>query len=542
MVHKKTLGLLFSFVFITSMFMGISVVSLSGGDMYSALMAPPNRYCTITNPSNGETVLGVVTITVDASATPRILIDGVQVAQAYSYDWDTTAYSDGSHTIEAKVPARSDIITVTVSNGGGGNNAPVVTITAPADGATISGTYQVSVSVSDEDTLVPDIYIDGAYITTSYTYDWDTTAYSDGSHTVYAEATDSGGLTGSDTNTVTVDNTGGSQGWSKANLVQKLPWWNDVIDVEKTGYTGSSSVVVILDTGLVSGWTDYFPEANILTEYSRSYTKELGKDNVEWNQDTEGHGTAVTATVIGYRLFTSTYEYWIQGVAEDAKIVMLRVLYWIGGFGPPSKRVTETELLNNWADAIDYARSLKSGVLGGYNMIVSMSLGYDNTNSKLNTAIANAEDEGIVVCTSAGNSGPSYDTTGYPANLQDTTSVAAAGYEGFTGAYGLTGIWTDIPEDDFSGVFVSEFSSRGKVDVTAIGENLVLPYSDGYYYISGTSFSCPQTSGVYALMFEAYGAMSVSWLESRLQSTAIDLGYDVYTQGAGFIQADGATG
>ncbi|TFG29345.1 hypothetical protein EU527_15965, partial [Candidatus Thorarchaeota archaeon] len=72
MVRKKTFCLLFSFVFITSMFMGVSVTTLSGGDMHSALMAPPSRYCTITNPSNGETVSGVVTITVDASATPRI--------------------------------------------------------------------------------------------------------------------------------------------------------------------------------------------------------------------------------------------------------------------------------------------------------------------------------------------------------------------------------------------------------------------------------------------------------------------------------------
>ncbi|MHA1769487.1 MAG: S8 family serine peptidase [Candidatus Thorarchaeota archaeon] len=540
MVHNKTLGLLVSLVFITSMFMGASVAILSDGQVYSALMAP-NRHCTITNPVDGATVSGVVTITVDATATPTISIDGVEVAQAYSYEWDTSAYSDGAHKIDARIPGRSDSITVTVSNGGGGNNAPVVTITSPDDGATVSGVYQISVSVSDEDTLTPDIYIDDVYVATAYTYDWDTTTYSDGSHTIYAEATDSGGLTGSDTNAVTVDNTGGGQGWSKDNLEHKLPWWNDVIDVEKTGYTGAGSVVVILDTGLVSGWTDYFPQENILTDYCRSYTKELGKDSVEWNEDTEGHGTAVTATVIGYRLVTSTDEYWITGVAEDAKIVMLRVLYWIGGFGAPSKRVTETDMLNNWADAIDYARSLKSGALSGYNMVVSMSLGYENTNDNLNTAIANAEDAGIVVCTSAGNDGPDYDTTGYPANLQDTTSVAAAGYEGLTDTYGITGIWTDIPEDDFSKVFVSDFSSRGKVDITAIGENLVLPYSDGYYYISGTSFSCPQTSGVYALMFEAFGAQSVSWLEGHMQSTAVDLGYDVYTQGAGFVQADGAT-
>ncbi|MHA2426041.1 MAG: S8 family peptidase, partial [Candidatus Thorarchaeota archaeon] len=316
-----------------------------------------------------------------------------------------------------------------------------------------------------------------------------------------------------------------------------MPWWNDVIDVDQTSQTGAGTVVVIVDTGLVSEYLDYFPEENILTEYSRSYTQELGKDNVAFDEDTEGHGTAVTGTIIGYRLTVGT-ESWVNGVAEDAKIVMLRCLYWTGGSG--SGYVSTTELLNNWADCIDYARSLKNGALSGYNMIVSMSLGIDATNTNLQNAVANAENAGIVVSTSAGNDGPGADTTAYPANYADTTSVAAAGVNGLTGAYGIDGIATDLPENDFSDVFVSDFSSRGKVDVTGVGENLVLPYYGGYYYISGTSFSCPQTSGVFALMFDAFGAQSVAWLEGHLQHTCVDSGYDTSTQGAGFIQADGA--
>lgn len=327
--------------------------------------------------------------------------------------------------------------------------------------------------------------------------------------------------------------------WTKASLTPMLPWWNDVIDVEKQTNTGAGTVVVIIDTGMVSAYLNYFPAENILTTYCKSYTKDLGKDRVAWNKDTEGHGTAVTGTIIGYRLDTSTTDYWIKGVAENAKIVMIRCLYWIGGSG--KTYVSESEMLTNWANAIDYARSLKAGALSSYNMVISMSLGYTATNTALTTAISNAEAAGIIVCASAGNEGPSPNTTGYPASLDKATSVAAAGYVGLTGAYGLAGISTDIPENDFSGVFVSDFSSRGKVDVTGVGENLILPYYGGYYYISGTSFSCPQTSGVYALMFQAWGQQTVAWLESKLKSTAVNLGYDVSTQGSGFIQADGAT-
>ncbi|MBN1330254.1 MAG: S8 family serine peptidase [Candidatus Heimdallarchaeota archaeon] len=326
--------------------------------------------------------------------------------------------------------------------------------------------------------------------------------------------------------------------WSKANLPHVLPWWNDIIDVEKQPYTGAGTVVVVIDTGLVSNWQNYFPQENILTEYSKSYTQLLGKDSVAWNADTEGHGTAVTGTIIGYRLDSDT-DYWVKGVAEDAKIVMLRCLYWIGG--TRKSQVTPTEMLNNWAECINYARSLHAGALSNLNMIISMSLGYEETNALLDAAIDGAEAEGIVISTSAGNAGPGADTTAYPANIADVTSVAACGYVGLTGAYGLAGIGTDLPEENFANVFLSEFSSRGKVDVAAIGENLVLPYYGGYYYISGTSFSCPQTSGVFALMFEAHGSMSVAWLENHLRDTAIDLGYTIYEQGAGFIQADAAT-
>lgn len=178
-----------------------------------SVRAPPNRYCTITNPTNGATVSGIVTITVDASQTPDIIIDGIKITLSYTYDWDTTAYADGSHTIEAKVPARSDIITVTVDNGGGTvDDPPVVTIDNPTNGATVSGTVTISVSVQDEDTLTADIYIDGNYLTTSNNYQWDTTLYTDGIHTIYAEATDSQQQTDSDQISVTVDNDGSSGG------------------------------------------------------------------------------------------------------------------------------------------------------------------------------------------------------------------------------------------------------------------------------------------------------------------------------------------
>ncbi|MCF2143097.1 MAG: caspase family protein [Candidatus Heimdallarchaeota archaeon] len=87
---------------------------------------------------------------------------------------------------------------------------PSVTITDPSDGETVSGVIDIKVRVSDKN-AIPDIYIDGIFVAHATTYTWDTTSVEDGSHTIYAEATNAAG-TGSDTNVVTVDNGGGGGG------------------------------------------------------------------------------------------------------------------------------------------------------------------------------------------------------------------------------------------------------------------------------------------------------------------------------------------
>ena len=98
---------------------------------------------------------------------------------------------------------------------GAGDKKPTVTITNPADGSTVSGTVTITVTVSDKEDNpdpVPAIYIDGTYVATANSYNWDTTSVADGSHTIRAEATDSVGNTGSDSITVTVNNGGGGGG------------------------------------------------------------------------------------------------------------------------------------------------------------------------------------------------------------------------------------------------------------------------------------------------------------------------------------------
>jgi hypothetical protein len=97
--------------------------------------------------------------------------------------------------------------------GGGKDKRPTVTITSPADGATVSGTATVTANATDDHGVQSvEFLVDGALIdldsdgSDGWSTTWDTTLVGDGGHTVAAIATDTIGQTGSDTNNVTVAN------------------------------------------------------------------------------------------------------------------------------------------------------------------------------------------------------------------------------------------------------------------------------------------------------------------------------------------------
>ncbi len=99
--------------------------------------------------------------------------------------------------------------------GGGTDNPPTCTITSPTGGSTVSGTVRVLVSATDDKGISRvEVRIDsGSWIdiTTNfdgskYYYDWDTTAVTDGTHTIEARATDTSAQTDIDSISVNVDN------------------------------------------------------------------------------------------------------------------------------------------------------------------------------------------------------------------------------------------------------------------------------------------------------------------------------------------------
>ena len=227
--------------------------------------SPPT--VSVTNPSNGATVSGTVNVTASASddngvTQVEFFVDGasigVDTTSPYSASWDTTAYSDGSHTVSATATdtigqTGTDSVGVTVQNTTV-DNPPTVTITNPANGATVSGSVSVTANATDDNGVNQvEFFVDGSSIgvdtSAPYSASWDTTAYGDGGHTVSAVATDTIGQTGSDSVGVTVQNAAPGTihvfNLSGSSTIRRNNWSADVtVTVHDSGDNPVANVTV----------------------------------------------------------------------------------------------------------------------------------------------------------------------------------------------------------------------------------------------------------------------------------------------------------
>ena len=201
----------------------VATVTVSNADTQAPTVA-------LTAPANGTTVSGNVTVSADA--TDNVAVTGVQfrldgnnlgsedVSAPYSIAWATTGASNGSHQLSAIARdaagnvTTSAIRSVTVSNGGSGDTqAPSVALTAPANGATVSGTVTLSANASDNVRVVGvQFKVDGANAGTEdtsspFSRSWNSALVGNGTHSVTAVARDAAGnITTSAARTIVVGN------------------------------------------------------------------------------------------------------------------------------------------------------------------------------------------------------------------------------------------------------------------------------------------------------------------------------------------------
>jgi subtilisin family serine protease len=210
-----------------------------------------------------------------------------------------------------------------------------------------------------------------------------------------------------------------------------------------------------------------------------------GADTVNGDGDPAdglGHGTAV-ASVIGAR---GDNGLGITGVAWNVRLMPVKVLH-DDGWGTTAGMIT----------GLRYA--LSSGA-----RIVNMSVNGPESSLALDEAIRQAEAQGVLVVTSAGNDGANRDqVASYPASVPSRAviTVAAAdrtGALGYASAYG--------PDS---------------VDIAAPGENVLTSELGGRYTRrSGTSFAAAYVTGAAALLASARPAATGTQLRDSLVRSA----------------------
>ena len=244
----------------------------------------------ITNPSEGATLSGTVTVTAAASddngvSQVEFFVDGTSIgvdttsSDGWSATWNTTLDPDGEYLVSATATdtmeqTGSDSISVTVSNESPTDNPPTVTITYPSAGATLSGVVEITADAWDDDAVSQvEFFVDGGTIgvdndaTDGWNIAWDTTAYADGSHSLSAAATDTADQkTTSESVNMIVDNGSGT---------------TDPIVLTATAYKVRGAGVVELDwTPITSTDIDIYRNGGLLTavENVGAYTdNDLGK-------------------------------------------------------------------------------------------------------------------------------------------------------------------------------------------------------------------------------------------------------------------------
>jgi hypothetical protein len=180
---------------------------------------PPTA--SITAPAAGAVVSGLVAVNVSASdnvgvTKVELRVNGALSASdstsPFAFSWDSTTAANGSATLQvvaydaAGNAGASSTLAVTVSNAGpttADTTPPIVSIVAPTNGGTVSGTVTVSAQATDNIAVARvEFWINGVLKATDtsapYSMNWNTKGLS-GTQTIVARAFDAAGNSASST-------------------------------------------------------------------------------------------------------------------------------------------------------------------------------------------------------------------------------------------------------------------------------------------------------------------------------------------------------
>jgi subtilisin family serine protease len=287
------------------------------------------------------------------------------------------------------------------------------------------------------------------------------------------------------------------------------------------GLHGEGVMVAVFDTGFDTLSHEAFAAMSIVDRHDFVN----GDDDVANGRDRgEGsHGTMTLSVLGGYA------PGHLIGPAFNATFILAKT----------EDTTSETPVEeDNWAAAAEWAEARGADV-------ISSSLGYltydpgfpsypaDDMNGQ--TAIATraadrAGARGVVVVNSAGNAGPStlHNTLGAPADGRLVLTAGAVTSSGARASFSSVGPTAD-------GRIKPDVAAQG-VAVTAAAPGT----ASGYTSVNGTSFSCPLTAGVVALVLQARPSATVTEVEDVLRATASQAGQPDNLLGWGIVDASRA--
>lgn len=270
-----------------------------------------------------------------------------------------------------------------------------------------------------------------------------------------------------------------------------------VPELHQRGLTGEGVVVAVFDSGFPNLAHEAFASMKIAAERDFVDSRETVRETFS------SHGTNTLSTLGGYssgRLIGPAYgATFLLAVTENV--------------------LSETPLEeDNWAAAAEWAEALGADVVSsslGYFDFDRPFTGYTDRDMDGETAVTTKAASmlaarGVVVVNSAGNAGfdPARNTLGAPADGKLVVTVGAVDRNGLRASFSSVGPTAD---------------GRIKPDVVALGVRAVVASAQNpqaYGFASGTSFSCPLTAGVVALLLQAHPKYSVPQVLDALRSTA----------------------
>ncbi|ABQ26507.1 Ig-like domain-containing protein [Geotalea uraniireducens] len=210
-------------------YFAVSAYDTSGVESsYSNIVTVPESVLptvSLSYPANNTTASGTLSVTASAGDNVGVtkvefyvngVLNGTDTSTPYIYSWNTSSLAAGNYTLMAKAydaagnVDQSSNVSVTVVND---TTPPTVSLTAPGNNATVSGTVAITASAGDNVGVSKvEFYGNGVLLSAGnvapYSYNWNTASVANGGYTLTAKVYDAAGNVGQSGNvTVTLNNT-----------------------------------------------------------------------------------------------------------------------------------------------------------------------------------------------------------------------------------------------------------------------------------------------------------------------------------------------